>query len=100
MGRIADLEREVRTLKYQKKQMGKQVGSQGAKIYELRCQLAEARQLIMVDPSLYRRVREDLLHARNLIADQVETIEKLQDRIKELESQVLVPAAVGFEGLA
>lgn len=67
-------DRETRVLRRKIKDLGRQLGKNSAKVYELRCQLAEARSMIGVDPRSYRA---------NL--DRMRAAEK---RVAELEAQL------------
>ena len=51
-----DLARTVRTLKYQKKLLGKQLGKAGATIFDLRNQVAALREIVQFTPGDYKRV--------------------------------------------
>lgn len=70
----AELAREVRTLRYQKRQLGKQLGRAGATIFALRNEVAGLRGVAHVTPGDHARLLEQLrmLHAENV---------RLQDKL-------------------
>ena len=74
---------EYRDLAWKKKLLGRQVGKQGQRIYELRCQLAEARSFITVNASEYRNMRDQLMTA-------LKQILKLRTENRELKTQLKV----------
>lgn len=82
-------DRLIRELRWKVKQLGKQVGRQGQRIYELRCQLAEARSLVTVDASGYRALRDRYYEAARGLANRRGESEALKAKIKELEEYVL-----------
>jgi len=78
---------EIRDLQWKVKNLGKSNGKQGTRIYELRCMLAEARKLILVDPTYQRGLEERYTAALKRINDQNEEIRTLQTRIIDLEKE-------------
>jgi hypothetical protein len=55
-----DQDREVRTLRWQLKQLGKQLGRAGATIYQLRNEVAALRGMASVSPGDYKRLLNQL----------------------------------------
>jgi Mg2+ and Co2+ transporter CorA len=76
----SDFHREVRSLRWKVKNLGKQNGKQAQRIYELRCQLAEARGLITVDASAYRSLRDQARAVLGRVNEQNREIRELQLR--------------------
>lgn len=72
---------EVRSLKFRLKNMGRELGKAGHRVYDLRCQVAETRSLINISPGSYRSlyVRMKETERKN---------EELQARLKEIENPV------------
>lgn len=72
---------EVRNLRFKVKSLGRELGKAGARVYDLRCQLAEAQSMLHISPGSYRStyVRMVEAEARN---------DALQARLKELENPV------------
>ncbi len=79
---------EVRELRWKVKQLGKQVGKQGEKIYDLRCQLSEARSFTTVDRSAVRNLADRHRLALTRINEQNAEIRELQLKVKDLQDKL------------
>lgn len=73
------LRRENRTLRWQVKQLGKQLGKQGRRIYELRNETTSLRMAVLVNPGDVRRLMAQL---REVKAENAQLREKLAARDK------------------
>lgn len=65
---------EARTLRYRVKQLGKELGRTGARLYDARCQLAEARACNQIDPTGYRGLLARCREAEARVAEYEEAI--------------------------
>ena len=72
---------EARTLRYDRKRLAKELGRAGARIYELRCQLEEARSLTTVSRTGYR----SLLAERN---DLVAQVARLEEKLRQAQTDI------------
>lgn len=76
---------ELRDLRWKNKTLGKQVGKQGQRIYELRCRLSEARSFITVDASSYRATRDNLVAALQRNVKLKQEVRELQEKLANAE---------------
>lgn len=76
-----DENREMRTLRWRNKSLGKQLGKAGQKIHELRCALAECREING------KIARGDLRDLQRDVESKAETIAELRQHNERLADQ-------------
>lgn len=86
---------EIRTLRWKSKDLARQCGKQGHRIFELRAAYAEARKLVSVDANYHRRLEDDVREKINAnralldrINDQNEEIRALQNKLNDAEKSI------------
>lgn len=83
----------VREMAWKIKSLGKQVGKQGQRIYDLRCQLTEARSFVTMDVGSIRRYRDGMREAMSRCVTQAATIRDLQKQLNKAQDEVAVLTA-------
>jgi hypothetical protein len=80
---------EVRNLKFKVKSLGRELGKAGARVYDLRCQVAEARSMNHISPGSYRanyvRMVEAEARADALQAQLKELLNPVPDEEEDVE---------------
>lgn len=80
---------EVRTLRWRNKQLGKQLGKAGQKIHELRCQLAEVREINgKIGRGLLRDLERQAENDRETIVELRILLERADERNAELRDKL------------
>lgn len=82
---ITILSREIRTLKWKNKELGRSCGKQGARIYDLRNEVAALRQALTIDPGSYRNLLANLRETRRDNATLAEENRDLKARVAAAE---------------
>jgi hypothetical protein len=79
---ISEDTHELRDLRWRNRQLGKQLGKAGAKIHELRCQLAEVRE---INGKIGRNHVRDL---ERQVANDTETIVELRIELEKMVGRI------------
>lgn len=80
---------EVRELKFRNRQLRQQCGSQASTIYRLRCEVAEARELISkADRGAIRRLEADVVKLVETNVRLVEEIAALREKLSDDDERV------------
>lgn len=94
---------EIRQMRYDNAQLAEQVkglhkalGKSGAKIHELRCQLAESREINgAIARGQYRDLQREVDNLANMVEHHVVTIHNLGERNRELNEKLRATEGYG-----